>query len=588
MSYDYSSESQRLELPNPHKIENLFLFLSGGIFFVIGIVSLLLAKNHLANGKGLATFIPLIASIVLLILSIRYAAKAMTQLRFFFGRGLPVGLTAELPPDHVGKMPGIDVIKEDIRRGALHFDEPKGPLNGLLYDRIPQLIVAPKPLQALAQAQFRNGLVIALTLVSLMIAWLGFGESKSAQWIGLFYFGFATWLVLQPMSKDSLNKAHVGESGVITLIIVAIIGPIAVGYISSALPDLSWMSLHWQALFLLLSALASVALFFMALLRQLTTPPSTNMSCEQLTLNMNTHPAQIIGEFDRVMQQKWVDKIPNRRYERIEPEVDAEAKTGTFSGEVVEETQPMPSSNLQSLTLSGALDSERTRWLVYLNAVGTTLLALSAILVGIFVWRFDPLAIDKSKFSLMTSAFVALAVGRYCFNACAELWGRFDFVSEVVWIEISGQYTTARNRLGNDFSSTVRTESHAISIDSMTMRVWTARIESVVFEKKDQRLITAMNGQSEITKGLATHLADFAGARSMFVAPSNQEDLKKIAAVQTIEQMQPSSTALTPQALLPQQQVEARPASESKFCADCGAGRAALAKFCLECGTKFA
>ncbi|MDP9108801.1 MAG: hypothetical protein M3N23_07005, partial [Pseudomonadota bacterium] len=114
----------------------------------------------------------------------------MQRLRFFFGRGLPQGLAPELPNGVVGTSKDIDRIKDDLRRGALSFPEPSGAINGLLYHRIPRLILAPQPIQALAQAQFRNALVIALTLLSLLVAWIGFSRPQTAQWVGLFYFGF--------------------------------------------------------------------------------------------------------------------------------------------------------------------------------------------------------------------------------------------------------------------------------------------------------------------------------------------------------------------------------------------------------------
>ncbi len=624
MSYDYSSESKRLELPNPHKVENIFLLVVGVIYFCAGLVVLFVTKGKLDAGRGLAFVAPLVVTVVLLALGIRFGAVALQQLRFFFGRGLPVGLAPELSPGVIGKSNAVDEVKEDIRRGTLNFPEPQGALNGLLYHRLPHLIVAPQQVQRLAQSQFRNGLVIALTTLSLLVAWLGFGRGAAMPWIGMFYFAFAAWLVVRPMTREDGNgeagtaQAAVSETGIIALVLVAVLGPVAVGFAARSLPDVSWLQLQWQALFLLVSALASVGLYFLALLRQLSPPPSTNLSCEQLTLNINTQPAQILGEFDRVMQSRWTEKIPNRRYARIEPTVDANAKSGTFFGEVIEETQPLPSSVLQSLSLSSALASERTRWLVYLNFFGALLLAAGAIVLVLFAMKFEPGAGDYAQFSLVTFAFVAFTVGRFCFASAASLWGRFDFVSEIIWIELSGQFTTARSRLGNEFSSAASTENQSISIDAMTLRVWTTRIESVVFGKNKARVITAMDGQNEITKGLAQHLSDFARARTMFVAPNNVDDLQKIAAMQAVQPgaasaglgmgSSPLQSLLAAQAAVsasesaapsatingpidtpihaPIQPVTAV-ATSSKFCPECGASNPASAKFCVGCGAKF-
>ena len=583
MAYDYSSESQRLELPNPYRIENLFQFMVSAFYLCCGVLALLTARANL-DGMNAKFIVPLAAGIVLIGYGIRCATIGMTRLRFFFGRALPVGLAPELQNGVTGRSKQIDAVQEDLRRGALSFPEPVGALNGLLYDRFPRLILAPLPVQQLAQAQFRNGLVIALTLVSLLVAWLGFSRPQTAEWVGLFYFLFAAWLVLRPMRME--QQAKVDETGVIALVVAAILGPVVVAFFARSLPVLTWLTLQWQALFLLLAALGSVALFFIALIRQLNAPPATNMTCEVLSLNINTHPAQIIGEFDRVMQQKWVEKIPNRRYARIDPVIDSDTATGSFTGEIFEETQPMPSQALHALSLSGALAHERSRWLVFLNLFGMLMLCAGAVALLLFVYHFESGDFGISISAFITFAFVAFSVGRFCFKSSEKLWGRFDFVSEIIWLELSGQYTTARNRLGNDFSSTVRTESHGIHVDSMTMRVWTARLESVVFGKDAKRWITAMNGQSENTSGLAAHLSEFARARSMFVAPTNQDDLAKIA---TMQSGHSADRAGITQAL---QKLSMPPAPEpldqpNKFCSECGAQRASEARFCATCGCKF-
>ena len=588
MAYDYSSESQRLELPNPYRIENLFRFITSVFYLVCGVLTLLVARTNL-DGMKAGFVVPLVVGILLIGYGIRCAAIGMTRLRFFFGRALPVGLAPELQNGATGRSQRIDAVQEDLRRGTLSFPEPLGALNGLLYHQFPRLILAPQPVQQLAQSQFRNGLVIALTLLSLLVAWLGFSRPQTAEWVGLFYFSFAAWLVLRPMTSTSDLPAHVNvnEHGVIALVVAAILGPVIVAFFARTLPALPWLTLHWQALFLLLAALVAVALFFAALIRQLTATPATNITCEVSSLNINTHPAQIIGEFDRVMQQKWTEKIPNRRYARIDPVVDSSTATGSFSGEIFEETQPMPSQQLQSLSLSGALQGERSRWLVYLNLFGLIALVGAALSLMLFVFRFEAGMIDLSITAYVTFAFVAFSVGRFCFNASEQLWGRFDFVSEIIWLELSGQYTTARNQIGNDFSATVRSETHGIHVDAMTMRVWTARVESVVFGKAAQRWITAMNGQSENTSGLAAHLTDFARQRSMFVSPTNADDLSKIAATQHGGADERGRLAHMLQASAAPAAPLAANASSERFCSECGVARAHDARYCSGCGVRF-
>lgn len=49
-----------------------------------------------------------------------------------------------------------------MRQRALEFREPSGPLNGLLYSWIHDLIYSPAPIQYLAQRQFQNGLTMTV------------------------------------------------------------------------------------------------------------------------------------------------------------------------------------------------------------------------------------------------------------------------------------------------------------------------------------------------------------------------------------------------------------------------------------------
>ena len=577
MAYDYSAESQRLELPNPYRIENLFQFIASAFYLACGVLTLLVARTNL-DAMNAKFVVPLAVGILLIGYGIRCATVGMQRLRFFFGRALPVGLAPELQNGAQGRSGEIESLQADLRRGTLSFPEPVGALNGLLYNTFPRLILAPQPVQQLAQAQTRNGLVIASTLLSLLIAWLGFSRPQTAEWVGLFYFAFAAWLVLRPMSNTGESHKGVDENGVIALVVAAIIGPVVVAFFARYLPTLP-MTLQWQALFLLLAALISVTLFFIALIQQLSSAPATTITCEVISLNINTHPAQLIGEFDRMMQQKWVEKIPNRRYARVDPVIDPAAVTGSFAGEIFEETQPMPSQQLQSLSLAAALGNARTRWLVYLNLFGVLMLCSGAVSLLWFVFRFEAGMIDLSITAPVTFSFVAMMVGRFCFSGSEQLWGRFDFVSEVNWLELSGQFTTARNRIGNDFSSQVQTESHGVHVDAMTMRVWTARLESVVFGKHAQRWITAMHGQSAGTGGLAAHLSTFARERSMFAAPTNADDLGRLAATANVA---PSSVS---------QQLPISPPSPTRladqFCSVCGSERVANARFCAQCGAKF-
>lgn len=149
MSYDYSSAGATLELPNPYKVQNLLLFLSGGTLVVFGVLALLAARTNLAA-------IPLSIGMALLFAGLLALGVAAKRLRFFFGRGRPHSLAPELQATMTGTSPAADGIKRLLREGALTYPEPSGAVDGVLYHWVPKLITAPIAIQDQARSAFFN------------------------------------------------------------------------------------------------------------------------------------------------------------------------------------------------------------------------------------------------------------------------------------------------------------------------------------------------------------------------------------------------------------------------------------------------
>src|SRR5258706_12084031 len=94
-----------------------------------------------------------------------------------------------------------------------------------------------------------------------------------------------------------------------------------------------------------------------------------------------------------------------------------------------------------------------------------------------------------------------------------------------------GSYQTSRIGTGNNFSSRMNTENDVVRTESMTLRVWRSRIESVVFGKDEARQVIAMFSTEKEAKALASHLIQFARSQSVFVAPGASEDQARIEAL---------------------------------------------------------
>src|SRR5438874_97695 len=215
MTYDYSSESKLLELPNPYRLQNRLLWLCAALLLVAGVVSLGWARNAMQDQ------------------ALRLAAAAAT-------------------------------------------------------------------------------------LISFVFSWLVFGTEATRPWIGFLYFAFGLFFLLKPVLSQ--DRARLTTASLVGLIAVAILGPVAIGLLGPSLPQLGGFSLNTQTFVMLCTALVACALAMSAVLAQVDSAPQTRASVEQGRLSMNAPPTNLMDELDRTLQAEWTERIPNRRYARIDPD----------------------------------------------------------------------------------------------------------------------------------------------------------------------------------------------------------------------------------------------------------------------------
>jgi len=589
MAYDYSSESKLLELPNPYRLQNRLLWLCAAILLVAGITSLWWARNAMQEHAMSMAGAPLLAGLLLLAGGLACAATAARRLRFFFGRGRPASLAPEIPPGAVGGSKAADHVKDMLRQGGLSYPEPKGALEGLLYHWAPTLITAPLEVQWLAQRYTFNLAAIAATLLSFLFSWALFGTPATRPWIGILYFAFGAFFLLKPVLSQ--GRARLTVVSLIGLIAAAILAPVALALLGSSLPRLGNFSLNVQVFVMLCASLLACGLAMAAVLAQVDAAPQTRASVEQQRLSMNAPPNSLMDELDRTLQSQWTERIPNRRYARIDPIITAATPSGSFAGELVEETQPLPIAGTKAPTFSAALGERRHRALLLLDLYAVLLVLVSVGFALYFVREFNVMeGWQQSRFSVAgTSAILALVAG-FCFQSASQLWGRFNFESVLTWVEIIGNYQTSRIGTGNQFTSRMNTENDVVRTEAATLRVWRARIESVVFGKDDARQVTAMFSTEKDAKTLATHLMQFAQSQSVLVAPGSATDQARIAALNSGEQAL-GGTDVSAAQLQRDQHLAAALASTQPVpvhCTQCGTAAPASARFCAKCGAALA
>lgn len=587
MAYEYSGQGSRLDFPNPFYTENWFFACASGISLAGGLALLLLSRHSIATGHGIVAWSPAGVGFALLVLGLLFGGRMLTRLRFFFGRSEPAGLAKpELNQDQTGRSNGSEELKKILRQNALEYSEPTGPLNGLLYAWIRDLIFSPAAVQKTAQRQFQTAIAVLVTLISFVVAWAGFSDPKAAAWMGLFYFGFSMVLLVRPIDRSS--SAKVGMRGLLMLILSAIFAPVLLPLFADRLPDITWLSLNGQTLFLLLAALLAVGLYFLALIAQMNQPPHTDMARETAALSINCHPKQLLDELDRNLQDAWTERIPNRRYARILPEVNGDA--GAFTAELIEETQPMPAER-ERLGLSAALGSPRYRWIVMLDVLGVLMVSLGVVWLVLFGVRFDPQHVTRDLFSMLTLGVTMLILCDYCLRVGHSLWARFDFTSKLVWVEMEGNYQSTQFNFGNDLTSQLKTTKRVVNIETMTLRVWAAELDTVIFGKLGARAIIGLRGVPDSARQMVGHLTDFAHAQSIIVAPTSQVDLKKAEVLSAMSRQAAQAVPIVPnllQAVQPAQSGNLAARSRTVHCTQCGGNIGGGDRFCGNCGAPVA
>jgi hypothetical protein len=595
MSYDYSSESKLLELPNPYRLQNRLLWLCAALLLVAGVTSLFWARDALQGQVARSAAAPLLAGLVMLVAGILCAATAARRLRFFFGRGRPASLAPEIPVGATGGSPAADKVKEILRQGGLTYPEPKGAIEGLLYHWAPTLITAPLVVQALAQRTMFNLLAVGATLVSFGASWLLFGTAQTRPWIAILYLLFGAFFILRPVLSS--RRAKLSVLSLVGLIVVAILGPVLIGLVGPRLPSLGGFSAGTQTTVMLVTALVACGLGLVAVLAQVDAAPQTRASVEQNRLSMNAPPASLMDELDRTLQSEWTERIPNRRYARIDPVTTAATPAGTFAGELFDETQPLPLPGTQAPSLGSAFGHRRHRPLLLLDLCATALTVAAVGFALVFVNGFDPLAAGAAnRYSLLGTAAILAFVAAFCFQSAAVLWGRFDFESQLVWVEMVGSWQTSRIGTGNNFTSRMNTENDVVRTEAMTLRVWRARIESVVFGKDEVRQVTAMFSTEKPAKALSAHLMDFARDQSVLVAPTANADQARIAALNAGERALTGPSDAMPAAQLQHEMRKAQALASAgvaapalrRFCTACGTAAGAEARFCSNCAAPLA
>lgn len=589
MAYEYNPQSARFDIPNPHRVENIFIAVcsivcfGAAVFLLVEARQLFLVRDFVRFGKSI------IAAVSLLALAITYAFLLMQQLRFFFGRGQPADLVPSLAADQEGytpadgskrQIPDAAALRQTLQQNAISYRIPRGPIDNFLYTLVRNLVYSPGLTQVRVRTQFRNLLGLAFLLILFPISLLGIKNAAAIGWIGCFYFVLTNVLVVRPLAAGRGVAARFSQQTVIAFIAAAIVVPVIFASFipPGAYPLGSYLDVVPITFGMLAAAFLVTVLVFVGAIGTTLKPSQIAIAPHLETPSANTTPAQIYTELAREMQKLWQEQVPNRAYMRILP--DVRDREGAFNAHVIEETQPLP-LDMERMTFARARALPTTRWLVACDIACTLLTLAGALLVARG-------AASPAAYSAFILGGGLIVVGAFGIRSANEFWRRFNFTSRIYWIDWNGTYARASTRIGALLNDRVSSEREVISMESMTLRVWVAEIDSVAFNTDRDRDVVAIRGLPVEAERLARLLAEFAENQGTITAPTSRTDRVRLDAMNALNAITRAATPAAPQPDSPPPVAFAeRPTTAMrKIDTAAGANVAPNLRFCSMCGTR--
>jgi hypothetical protein len=521
MGYEYNPQSQRFDVPNPHRVENLFLGAGAACLILSGFVSLFIARGRLLEHQAGGSWAALFVAVITLFAGFTVVSWVLWQLRFYFGREQPNSLAPNMTPTQMGESLEARALTETMRQNAFNYDVPVSGIDQLLFTWMPDLLFSPRPLQQIARAQFRNLLVLAAILLSALIAVFGASAPGQRALVFMLYCVLAGWVLLRAVLRPGgVGSTELSVISVIVLCVTAVIGPVALGMLLPAdIPAPLGMSWSVLAPLTVLTALGAAGMLLLAVMSQTLRPTTIAMANHLEIVSFNGAPNQILLHYARTLQELWFEKIPNRRYIFHPPNADGER--GAFTGESLEESQPVP-TEAGPLTIPYCLGSREYRWLLWVTALATLLIAVTSVLSLIAVWRWPAGAGD-----LIAAAIICFSIALYCLRSSRYLWRRFRFTSRLYWLELQGNFQVSNVDFGNIVQDRFRSQKTVTNVEDMTLRMWVADIDSVCYGRNRERFVVGLAGNARESQRLAQHLASFARNQAVVVSPSSARDVER-------------------------------------------------------------
>jgi hypothetical protein len=127
-----------------------------------------------------------------------------------------------------------------------------------------------------------------------------------------------------------------------------------------------------------------------------------------------------------------------------------------------------------------------------------------------------------------------LVVASFGLRNANLFWKRFEFRSRLYWIECNGNYTSATMQVGSEKNDRVISKLELVNVESMTLRVWVAELDSVAFDTNWVREMVSLRGLPQEAERLCRQLASFGVSQASVIAPTSSVDRERLAYLNSI------------------------------------------------------
>jgi len=570
MAFEYGSDT--LGIRNPFKFVGFVQAIRGLILTVLGVITLLSVSSLVQQGDKTSGWLSLLIGLLLLSQGvIALGSGLFKMMRFYVGRSVPASLAENVSPSEDSTREKYlhyqsqQLIQMLMGRKNLTFTEPKGWFARLILTLMPTLLFLPHLLRNKIQSLSGS---LVYTLVGFLffgLAWFSGSTGLTVitttpvlDWLSLFLglFLLIVWTTqslggqrkLNPTGPDS-SLQDSGSKGVVWGITFSILTPVLLSYFHTEvtpLPKISFSTINYIITLTSLGVVVFGYSLLMTLLRAQKTDPKTEVSEFRENWQENVHPQDIFINFeDIIMANRRFKEIPNRVYRDFDPNLIEQGSDdkGKFSGEIIEETQPV----FRPVEMSLLFKNLR----IVGTVVGELLLLSAALMLYSGIHQITQISsAPMIALNAIIYPFLLWIFGRILAEVAFTFWSEMQYESLIVYFQCNGTYTESKISTGTSIHDSTRSENTIVR-SSMTPWIVSAKIVTSSFATSGANNLEGYRSIMELHKAeqdldkIVSELKDFMRNRET-IANVKQKDLDSASSIYQVNKSTRSQNSLTP------------------------------------------